>query len=196
MQASVAERFWSKVNEDGPMMKGMETKCWLWTAAVFGKTNYGAFQLERQAHRAHRVAWMLTFGEIPAALFVLHRCDNPKCVRPEHLFLGTHTDNMNDRDSKGRQAQGERHAMTTLPDLRGRLSKIMSSSKKHKESRPKGSTHWNSQVTERDVLKIRAEYTGKYGQYISLAKKYKTTRVVIMNIVKRKTWQHVLPTGW
>jgi hypothetical protein len=89
-------RFWDKVRiGDG---------CWLWTASQ-DAIGYGAFRAQRRLHRAHRMAWMLTHGEIPAGLCVCHRCDVRACVRPGHLFLGTHQENIRDRDAKGRQAR-------------------------------------------------------------------------------------------
>src|SRR4029077_20972173 len=88
----VAIRFWSKVNKiDG---------CWLGTAAVAGKGDYGYFGFQGKIQRAHRVSWILTFGEIPDGLFVLHKCDTPLCVRPDHLFLGTQQDNVDDMARK------------------------------------------------------------------------------------------------
>jgi hypothetical protein len=65
---------------------------------------------------AHRIAWSRVFGPIPDGLVVCHRCDNPPCVRPDHLFLGTHQDNDADRDAKGRTANGERIGAAKLTD--------------------------------------------------------------------------------
>lgn len=100
-KATFVERFWSRVaRADGDL-------CWLWTAARFS-SGYGRVALPRAngspqtLEGAHRMAWILTNGPIPANLWVLHRCDNPPCCRPEHLFLGTHTDNMRDMTQKGR----------------------------------------------------------------------------------------------
>jgi HNH endonuclease len=76
--------------------------CWLWTGST-GSKGYG--QINRgdgRPERAHRVAWMKFRGPIPDGLHVLHRCDNPGCVNPDHLFLGTDGDNMYDKTSKGR----------------------------------------------------------------------------------------------
>lgn len=95
------ERFWSRVD------KGSADECWLWTGGLV-KKRYGNFQLPEQQWLAHRFAWTLVFGEIPDGLCVCHRCDNPPCVNPDHLFLGTHTDNMRDCIAKGRMAHGER----------------------------------------------------------------------------------------
>ena len=75
--------------------------CWIWTGAR-DRDGYGCYDLEGHHTRAHRVSWRIYHGEIPSGLWVLHHCDNPCCVNPEHLFLGTHLDNMRDMVSKGR----------------------------------------------------------------------------------------------
>src|SRR5687768_7875966 len=80
--------------------------CWAWTG-VMGTNGYGLFWVRRGFKQyssvgAHRVAWRLANGPVPDGLWVLHRCDNPRCVRPDHLFLGTHSDNMRDMWSKNR----------------------------------------------------------------------------------------------
>ena len=85
--------FWSAVDKSG--------ECWTWMRAA-SSTGYGAVTINQRQRAAHRVAWELTSGPIAEGLQVLHRCDNPACVRPEHLFLGTQADNMRDMVSKGR----------------------------------------------------------------------------------------------
>lgn len=91
-------RFWKKVYKT--------PRCWIWTGArKQGPWNYGIIEKDRDSRRmelAHRVSWRLHHGEIPSGLCVLHRCDNPPCVRPEHLFLGTLRDNTQDMIRKGR----------------------------------------------------------------------------------------------
>lgn len=89
----LAERLWSRVT------KGSD--CWEWTARV-NDNGYGYVSFDYQKHYAHRVSWELTYGQIPHGLCVLHRCDNRRCVRPEHLFLGTRADNQEDMRVKGR----------------------------------------------------------------------------------------------
>lgn len=76
--------------------------CWEWLGHLNWK-GYAEFSIDRKKWKAHRYAWFLANGAIPDGLLVLHRCDNPKCVRPDHLFLGTHADNMHDAQKKQRK---------------------------------------------------------------------------------------------
>ncbi len=97
MKAGLEERFWNKVD------KSLE--CWNWTASL-GGDGYGQFRVEGTIRLAHRVSYELEYGAIPSKLCVCHHCDNPPCVRPEHLFLGTRDDNNQDAIRKGRNAKG------------------------------------------------------------------------------------------
>lgn len=96
------ERFWSKVDKNGPEARPGLGPCWLWTAFV--KDNgYGNFgRGAGDGVYSHRYSFELASGAIPEGLCVLHRCDVRHCVRPDHLFLGTELDNAQDRDAKGR----------------------------------------------------------------------------------------------
>src|SRR3954470_5960578 len=92
------ERFWPKVERRG------SDECWPWVGAR-QQTGYGILfksSRPRRWHLAHRLSWELHNGPIPGGLHVLHRCDNPPCVNPAHLFLGTQADNNRDRGRKGR----------------------------------------------------------------------------------------------
>lgn len=90
-------RFWEKVRRS-------KNGCWNWVGAVMrSRGGYGAFNRgNRKVISAHRFSWEVHNGSIPKGMFVCHHCDNPKCVRPNHLFLGTHKDNMSDATEKGR----------------------------------------------------------------------------------------------
>jgi hypothetical protein len=99
--------FWSFVDKSG--------ECWLWLGASIA-TGYGHISVEGRHVLTHRHAWMLENGPIPDGLFVLHRCDNPPCVRPSHLYLGTKRDNALDRERRGRhpRTRGEAHGLAVL----------------------------------------------------------------------------------
>lgn len=98
------KRFWAHVS------KQPGEGCWLWNPLKPGV--YGYISIGGQQVRAHRAAWFLHFGEIPEGLFVLHKCDTPGCVRPDHLFLGSARDNANDKAFKRR---GPRMRSTACP---------------------------------------------------------------------------------
>lgn len=101
---SVLDRFWAKVE------KGQDSlACWLWTAGTTA-AGYGVFHPAKpMTVGAHRFALSLSLGRaIDADEFACHRCDNPTCVNPHHLFVGTHADNMRDMTDKGRSARGSR----------------------------------------------------------------------------------------
>lgn len=92
--ATITERFWAKVSK--------AEGCWLWLAGQYSN-GYGEFFYRGRLHCAHRVAWELTHGVIQEGMSVCHSCDVRQCVRPDHLFLGTQSENLSDMDRKGRR---------------------------------------------------------------------------------------------
>jgi len=147
--------FWNKVQKTDA--------CWEW---IGSKNNggYGKFWLNKKCIDSHRVSWMLTYGDIPENKYVLHHCDNPSCVRPDHLFLGSQTDNMQDMLSKGR---GTWHG-NSMPG----------------ESNPR------ARLTKEDVLKIRQLFSDGMRQ-TDIAKQYNMSVMAIHSIVRYKTWKHI-----
>ena len=147
-------RFWSRVDKiDG---------CWLWQA---GKTKdgYGVIWKAPKVLLAHRVAWELTYGPIPEGLQILHHCDNPACVNPTHLFIGTNYDNVCDSVSKGRRSSGENHPNALLTTAR--VSEI------------------------RKIYALKGNRCTRDISQRKLAYQYGVNRRTIQNILSRKNWR-------
>ena len=112
----VAERLWARVDKSGD--------CWVWTGPVSREQPYGRIKLSGRHGRylqTHRISYELAFGPIPNDLWVLHHCDNPPCVRPDHLYVGTREDNTRDAHERGRYAacaDGARRAAAARANAR------------------------------------------------------------------------------
>ena len=109
------KNFWKKVEIKS------EDICWEWTACK-NKKGYGQFRIDKKIYSSHRISYILANGQIPEddsfykTLFVCHSCDNPSCVNPNHLFLGTCKDNSEDKVSKNRQLKGIKHGLHKLTE--------------------------------------------------------------------------------
>jgi hypothetical protein len=151
----VESRFWERVQKT--------KSCWLWTG-LKNELGYGLIRIRYTPHRAHRVAWEITYGKIPDGFYVCHACDNPSCVRPDHLMLGTSHSNMTDMRHKGRG---------TIPPVR------------YGEQNNK--TKLNADI----VRDIRRKYaTGNY-TYKQLGSEYSISYATIRQVVIGRTWQYV-----
>lgn len=111
----VLEKFWARVDKSGD--------CWIWLAGRTSKfkreTAYGVFPNKVfGSQTAHRVSYEIHYGPIPDGLFVCHKCDNPPCVNPEHLFLGTLADNAADMAAKGRAARNYKLTPEMIADIK------------------------------------------------------------------------------
>lgn len=109
-KGSLLERF-ERMYTPEPM-----SGCWLWLGAPTNEMGYGQINDGNRLQKAHRVSWILHCGEIPDGLWVLHKCDNPACVNPQHLFLGDLQANVDDMHKKGRAPVGERQPNAILSD--------------------------------------------------------------------------------
>jgi hypothetical protein len=121
----------------------------------------------RKAERAHRLSWAIHYGPIPVGLFVCHKCDNRKCVRPDHLFLGTAKDNLSDMGRKGRQF------LQICPERRRR-----------------GVDHFNSKLNDSMVIEMRQLRENGW-TLTKLGEKFGIHFSTVHDVVKRKIWTHV-----
>jgi hypothetical protein len=156
-------RFWRQV-------KKMDSGCWVWTGVTtngYGQISYGG-----KGRRAHRVSWELHCGTIPDGLLVLHKCDNPPCVNPSHLFLGTHQDNMDDAIEKGRRPTGELHPSRLHPELMSR-----------------GEDNGSAKLTAEQVMAIR-DRKGK-AKHREIAKEFGIARSTVSTILRGEIWRHL-----
>lgn len=162
-QISLSERFHKHVGTEDA------NGCIPWMASRsknrFGKPTYGqlTYRLngKSKTYNTHRLAWLFAFGEIPTGMHVLHRCDNPICLNPDHLFLGTNADNMEDRNKKGR--------------TKGCTG---------------GEQHPKAKMTDAKVKKMRRQFAEGVRIYV-LAKQYGIRQVTVAKIVYRRTWKHI-----
>lgn len=169
---SFIARFWSHVDRSNP------AACWLWGGRR-DRHHIISFQVNGKGCGAgvHRVAWELTNGLIADDLWVLHNCpggDNPSCINPAHLWLGTSRDNIDDMVRKGRQAQGSSH-----------ISRV------HPERMPRGERHGQARLSEREVLAIRAQFAAGGVNYKQLANLFRVSDQQVARIVRRKCWSHI-----
>jgi len=147
------EKFWSNCKEQG--------ECLIWTGHI-NEDGYGQLKRNYKTYRAHRYAWELINGTIPQGMLVCHVCDNRKCANPDHLFLGTYKDNMQDASRKGRL--------------------------NHKNQR-KGSQCKQAKLNESQVLVIRQRLVSE--SISSIAKEYQISVRAIRRIKDRHSWKHI-----
>jgi hypothetical protein len=172
-------RFWAQVQKtDG---------CWLWTGATV--KGYGAFFANGKSIRAHRYSYQLHHGPIPSGKMVLHHCDTPACVRPDHIYAGTNLDNVRDAMQRGRTPTGDRNGSRLHPEKRQRGDGHWA--RRAAEMPTKGEGNGNAKLNRTDIEEIRRLYaSGKYSQS-QLGRKFGITQTSVGRIVNRLNWKHV-----
>jgi hypothetical protein len=187
--------FWKKVNKDGPTMPHMETPCWVWTAGK-NRGGYGKFNVGRKTLIAPRIAWTLANGQIPDdgsyhGICACHRCDNPPCVNPAHLFLGTMGDDTRDKVAKGRcnSPRGDDHHSRRHPERMPRGDNHPARLRPERLAR--GDGHCNAKLTAAKVVAIRAAFAAGGITQRKLAEQFGVCRPVLSGIINRKSWKHV-----
>jgi hypothetical protein len=175
MQKTLQERFQEKVNTNGPTMPGMSTPCHIWTGALkTGKYGgYGTIFAHGRYKMASHVALWLATGQWPKEC-ALHHCDNPPCVRGDHLYEGSKQDNARDRErrQRGNHATGDQHGCATHPGLRS------------------GEKNGRAKLSEADVVTLRNAYAAG-GIVAELSVAFGITDVAIYDIVHGKLWPNV-----
>lgn len=158
MTKSVEQRFWEKVD------KRSNDECWNWLAST-NTDGYGHLNINNKTRPAHRLIWEWYYGKIIKPMQVLHKCDNRKCVNPNHLFLGTQQDNIQDMINKNRQ--------------------------KCFDYDQRGENHSHNKLTNVDIINIRKQYKNGNITQRELAKKYNVGQSQINRIINKKNWGHI-----
>lgn len=154
----VEDRFWEKVDRLG------DNECWLWTAGDDGK-GYGQLRVDGQALKAHRISYELHYGPIPDGFEVCHDCDNPSCVNPAHLQIGTHKENMHDSISKGR---------ASMPP----------------PNQVEGETNGRAQYTNAQVRDFRNQFPALNISVGKFAQMHNVPLASMWRIIKRRTYKN------
>ncbi len=164
LNQATLNRFWAKV------VKADGAACWHWKGAMIS-TGYGELNVNGTPVLAHRIMWELCNGPIPPSMEICHICDVPDCVRPDHLFLGTHADNMADMARKGKGFYGCQNVMIA-----------------HPEKRHWGECNPQAKLTREQVKLIRQEYKPGSVTMQTLAERYSVCRQIIGKIIRGKLW--------
>lgn len=193
---SLLQRFWSKV-------KKADNGCWEWTGnkASWG---YGSiYTSRREMTRSHRLSYYIKHGPIPRGLWVLHRCDNPPCVNPDHLWLGTRNDNVTDMVEKRRHSHGEPHKeRARIHSAKGDRNGLKKNphkaargdrhgTKTHPECLKRGEANCWAKLTEEKVRALFSRKSKKLGAIRDASLEFGVSRTVVCKIWSGKKWRHL-----
>ena len=173
--ASFEERFFRSFDA------GADDECWVWLGQR--SHGYGRLQRNRRYEGAHRVSYRIYFGDIPAGMSVCHHCDNPPCVNPAHLFLGTQADNALDMLKKGRWAGGGPPHQSGTMDIQG-------GAPTHPERVSHGEGRPNAKFRDEDVLAIRARCAAGESRK-AIAREFGVGASTIDKMIWRESWKHL-----
>lgn len=157
-------RFWKKVDKDGPRIPYVTGQCWMWYGTRV-RNGYGIFKWAGKPGLAHRYSYWLHYATLPDDMNVCHRCDNPSCVNPSHLWLGTNRDNAKDRDMKQRQ----------IPR--------------------RGEDFTHAKLTDDIVRYIRLNYVpfcSTHGTR-AMARKFGVSHMLVRQVLHGRIWRHIEP---
>lgn len=150
-----------------------ENGCLNWTKAIFkAGMGYGMIQVEGETWGTHRISYATFKGQIPDGMVVRHKCDNPRCINPDHLEVGTPKRNSEDMVSRGRSTKGRRRLGTG----------------------PRGDVNRNANLTTAQVLEIRERCASGYTSDVNpqkLAAEFGVTPATISKVVLRRSWTHI-----
>lgn len=159
-------RFWSKVEKRGA------NECWEWTGARTGH-NYGSMKLNGRMVGSHRLALIVSGVELSDDLQACHRCDNPPCCNPAHLYAGTYYENHADKARRGRQRTGDAHHARAHPEII-----------------PRGERHGMAKLNDEAVREIRKSHQ-EGENYLQISTRLNFHPTTIGLVVRKKTWKHV-----
>lgn len=189
-------------------MRKSKCGCWIWISTKI-KRGYGRMTIAGRAILAHRISWVIHNGAVPDGLFVLHDCpngDNPSCVNPKHLWLGTQADNSKDMERKGRgnHPSGDNHGLRLHPERAARGDR--NGARTHPESRQRGDAHFarrhpelicrgsrigSSKLKESQVKTIRMRYASGEESQQAIANDFGVSQSMVSDIIHRTAWAHV-----
>lgn len=185
-------RFWSHVDKSGTHGSWNGTPCWIWNKCT-DDDGYGSIRIGNKTYLSHRISFEITNGDIMPNKQVLHHCDNPPCCNPDHLFQGTHADNMRDMASKGRSA------FQVHPEMVKHLIETRKHNPQHGDNhymrrnpenaeRVMGRNNPQAKLSDEQVIQIR---NIKGMTHKEIANKYGVCRQLISQIIRRIIWKHI-----